>query len=184
MSRDTIVTLGETMILLYPSDPGVPLAEARLLTMDAAGADTNFAIAMTRLGWQTRWVSRVGDDPFGQFLLNAIAKEGVDVSQVKRDGRYPTGVYFKDRSEASETRVFYYRRGSAASRLAPEDLDPDQFLGARLLHLNGMTCALSKSCERAVRRAIRLAGVQRAMISLDLNLRLSMAISKSPVLAN
>jgi len=168
-----VVTLGETMVLLHPADPKVALAQARLLTMDTAGADSNFAIAMGRLGVRSGWISRVGADPLGDFVLAAIGGEGVDVSQVKRDP-HPTGVFFKHRDPASRTtQVLYYRQGSAASHLTPDDLDPKYFAGAGLVHLNGMTCALSASCAAAAVRAFELAP-PGSIRSLDLNLRLQL----------
>ena len=169
-----MVTIGETMILMYSADPEVPLSRAGDLRMAVAGADTNFGIAMTRLGHRVGWISRVGTDPLGDRVVASVASQGLDVSQVKRDRLRPTGLYFKYRTAAGEARVLYYRRRSAASRLCPEDVDPEYFAAARLLHLNGMTLALSKSCRDAVSRAIELAVVRGARISLDLNLRLQL----------
>jgi len=169
-----VVTIGETMILMYSSRPEVPLSRAGDLRMAVAGADTNFGIAMTRLGFRVGWISRVGADPLGDRVLAAVESEGLDASQVKRDRLRPTGLYFKYRTTAGDARVLYYRRRSAASRLGPEDVDSAYFAAARLLHLNGMTLALSKSCRDAVSRAIELALVRGARISLDLNLRLQL----------
>lgn len=174
MRGPEVVTLGETMVLLYSSDPAVQLADARQLAMDCAGADSNFAIAMTRLGFRAGWISRVGEDPLGEFVVTAVANEGVDVSQVKRDGRGPTGVFFKYQTPTSETRVIYYRRASAASRLGRDDVSSAYFANASWLHLNGMTCALSENCARAFKRAIRLAVANNASVSIDLNLRLQL----------
>ena len=174
MRGPEVVTMGETMVLLYSSDPAVQLADTRQLTMDCAGADSNFAIAMTRLGFRVGWISRVGEDPLGEFVVTAIANEGVDVSQVKRDGRGPTGVFFKYQTPTSETRVIYYRRASAASRLGPEDVSAEYFADASWLHLNGMTCALSADCARAFKQAIRLAVANNVSVSIDLNLRLQL----------
>ncbi len=168
-----VVTLGETMVLLHPAEPDVLLAEARLLAMDTAGADSNFAIAMSRLGVPSGWISRVGADPLGDFVLAAIAGEGVDVSQVKRDP-HRTGIFFKHRDPASRTaQVLYYRQGSAASHLTADDLEPNYLASARLVHLNGMTCALSDSCAAAAARGFELAPA-RSIRSLDLNLRLQL----------
>jgi 2-dehydro-3-deoxygluconokinase len=169
-----VVTIGETMILMYSARPEVPLSQAGDLSMTVAGADTNFGIAMTRLGHRVGWISRVGADPLGDRVIAAVEREGVDVSQVRRDRLRPTGLYFKYRTAAGEARVLYYRRRSAASRLCPDDLDSAYFAAAKLLHLNGMTLALSRSCRDAVRRAVELAVACRARISLDLNLRLQL----------
>ena len=169
-----IVTIGETMVLLYGEDTTAPLRFGERLKLDFAGADSNFAIAMSRLGYRSAWISRLGDEPLGDLVLNAIAREGVDVSQVIRDPTRNTGLYLKHHNATGVTRIQYYRRGSAASNLQPDDLSPDHFRDTSLVHLNGMTFALSESCASTMRRAVELALDSGAMISLDLNLRLQL----------
>jgi len=169
-----IVTIGETMVLLYGEDTTAPLRFGERLKLDFAGADSNFAIAMSRLGYRSAWISRLGDEPLGDLVLNAIAREGVDVSQVIRDPTRNTGLYLKHHDATGVTRIQYYRRGSAASNLQPDDLSPDHFRDTRLVHLNGMTFALSESCARTMRMAVELTLDSGAMISLDLNLRLQL----------
>lgn len=173
MTPPEVISLGETMVLLYPRDLSAPLADVRELVVDIAGADSNFAIAMTRLGFRSGWISRVGSDPLGELVLNTIRREGVDTSQVVVDPTHPTGLYIKyHRSHDGQPQVLYYRRDSAASYLNPKDLKPEYFKAARVLQVNGMTNALSRSCEEAVVRAIDLARKNDARVCLDLNLRL------------
>ena len=108
----TVLTLGESMALLDPLEDG----ELRLgmpLTLRFAGAESNFAIALARLGVQVAWVSRLGRDPFGDMILEAIGSEGVDVRWVLRDDA-PTGLFCKWRT-GGRTHVTYRRAGSAAS---------------------------------------------------------------------
>ena len=168
------MTIGETMILLYAEDTTAPLRLGERLMLDFAGADSNFAIAMSRLGHRAAWISRLGDEPLGELALDAIAREGVDVSGVIRDPTRNTGLYLKHHDATGVTRVQYYRRGSAASNLQPDDMSPDHFRDARLVHVNGMTFALSESCSRTMHRAVELALSSGAMVSLDLNLRLQL----------
>jgi 2-dehydro-3-deoxygluconokinase len=167
-----VITLGETMVLLHPLDPG-PLRTSRRLGVSVAGADSNFAIAMTRLGWPAIWLSAVSQDQLGDLVVEMIGAAGVDVSRVRRDPDHPTGVFVKFREEG-QTRVLYYRRGSAASHLDPEWLEPSLFETAAVLHLNGVTCALSPSCAASVARAVAIANQHDVRVSLDLNLRLQL----------
>jgi 2-dehydro-3-deoxygluconokinase len=167
-----VITLGETMVLLHPLDPG-PLRTARRLGLSVAGADSNFAIAMARLGWPAIWLSAVSTDPLGDLVVEMVGGEGVDVSLVRRDPDHPTGVFFKFR-EAGDTRVLYYRSDSAASHFDPDWLEPSLFENAALVHLNGVTCALSESCAASVVRALTLARQFDVSVSLDLNLRLQL----------
>ena len=174
MSRPTgpVITLGETMVLLHALDSG-PLHTSRQLGVSVAGADSNFAIAMTRLGWPAIWLSAVSKDQLGDFVVEMIGAAGVDVSRVRRDPDHPTGLLVKFRDEG-HTRVLYYRAGSAASHFDPDWLEPSLFETAAVLHLNGVTCALSPSCSATVVRAIALADQHNVRISLDLNLRLQL----------
>jgi 2-dehydro-3-deoxygluconokinase len=167
-----VITLGETMVLLYPLDPG-PLRSSRRLGVGVAGADSNFAVAMTRLGWPAIWLSAVSQDQLGDLVVEMIGAAGVDVSRVRRDPDHPTGLLVKFREEG-QTRVLYYRSGSAASHFDPQWLEPSLFETAAVLHVNGVTCALSPSCAASVARAVALANQHDVRVSLDLNLRLQL----------
>ena len=90
-----VVTLGECMAVLYPPDP-VPLDEARTLLIDIGGAEANLAIALCRLGHSARFISRVGDDPFGRRVRAVLSTEGVDTSALLIDPEAPTGVFFRE----------------------------------------------------------------------------------------
>ena len=165
-----VVTLGEPMLLLQPNAP-VPLDQATSLSIDIAGAESNLAIGLSRLGHCVRFISRVGDDPFGRRIYATLAAEGVDISSLRVDPAAPTAIYFKEWLPDGMRRVFYYRRASAASRLSPDDLRPDLFHEARIVHLTGITPALSASCAAAVQRAFELAHEAGALVSFDPNYR-------------
>ena len=77
MTRADILTIGETMVLFYAEDTTGPSRLGDRLCLDFAGADSNFAIAMSRLGYRAAWISRLGDEPLGTLVLDAIAREGV-----------------------------------------------------------------------------------------------------------
>ena len=179
MTPPAVITLGESMILLYPRNVDASLSDTEELVVEVAGADSNFAIAMARLGFQAGWISRVGADPLGERVVKTVSREGVDTSQVVVDPEHPTGLYIKYHEAPGEgrsggSRVLYYRRSSAASHLSPDDLNRDYFANIQVLQLSGMTCALSRSCEETVRRAIELARDRRARVCFDLNLRLQL----------
>jgi 2-dehydro-3-deoxygluconokinase len=160
------------MVLLHPTDSG-PLRASRRLGVSVAGADSNFAIAMTRLGWPAVWLSAVSQDPLGDLVVEMIGGAGVDVSHVRRDPDHPTGLLVKLPKE-EHSGVLYYRGGSAASHFQPDWLEPSLFESAAVLHLNGVTCALSPSCAESVARAVFLARQHGVRVSLDLNLRLQL----------
>ncbi|MFE2579651.1 sugar kinase [Streptomyces sp. NPDC059378] len=148
-----VTCVGETMAALAP-DPLGPLDGADLLRVDIAGAESNVALYLADHGIPARWVSAVGDDPFGRRVRARIAAGGVDVSGVRTDPERPTGLLFKDPG-AHGTRVHYRRAGSAASALTPDVLDDPAFTDAALVHLSGITPALSPGCRALVERALR-----------------------------
>lgn len=147
-----IVCVGETMVALVPEPVG-PLATAGALAVAVAGAESNTAMFLADHGVPVRWVSALGDDPFGARVLAEVGGCGVDVSEVRTDPARPTGLLVKDPG-AGGTSVRYYRAGSAASALGPEVLAGPAVAGAWLLHLTGVTAALSASCRALVEQAL------------------------------
>ena len=118
----TVVTLGETMALISSDTPG-PLQHSRAITLGIGGSESNVAIALRRLGTDVTWIGRVGDDSLGDLVLREIGAEGVRVVGI-RDPDAPTGLMVKERRTRQESRVWYYRRGNAGSRLSVADIDP------------------------------------------------------------
>lgn len=164
-----LITLGETMVAFTPNSRGalryVPSFCARI-----AGAESNVAIGISKLGHSASWISRLGKDEFGQLILNATRAEGVNCDSVIFDDSHRTGIMFKELG-AHETKVYYYRENSAASCLCPEDLNEEDFKKAKILHLSGITPVLSKSCLDTVDYAIDLAKKHNLKLSFDPNIR-------------
>lgn len=163
-----VLTVGETMALLDPPGEG-ELELGMLLTLRFAGAESNFAVSLARLGVGVRWVSRLGQDRLGDLIEGALRAEGVDVSFVRRD-RARTGLFLKWRS-GGRSHVAYYRAGSAASRLAPGDVPDEALGGVRLVHLTGITMALSESACELVVDVARRARERGATVLFDPNFR-------------
>lgn len=165
-----VLTLGEPLVLFQPDTP-VPIEQATSLSIDLAGAEANLAIGLSRLGHPVRYISRVGDDPFGKRVRAVLETEGVDTTDLKVDPHAPTGIYFKEWLPDGKRRIYYYRKGSAASNLSPEDLHAKSFAGVRIVHLTGITPALSASCAATVRHVLALAHTAGALVSFDPNYR-------------
>ncbi|OUM89772.1 sugar kinase, partial [Parageobacillus thermoglucosidasius] len=136
--------------------------------------ESNVAVGLARLGHRVGWISKVGDDEFGKAILSFLQGEGVDVSRTKIDPEAPTGLYFKEKRRPNDTRVYYYRSGSAASRLTPADLDEKYLAAAKYLHITGITPALSESCRETIFAAIAIARRCGVKIVFDPNLRLKL----------
>lgn len=165
-----VVTAGETMLCLSPH-AAATFADTELCRRGYGGAESNTAIALSRLGIRAAWFSRVGTDWFGDDLLSTLAAEGVDTRHVVRDSQRQTGVMFKERPTADHSRVRYYRAGSAASQLGPADVPRLPLAGASLLHLTGVTCALGSGPRTFVHEAIRRAHAEQLTVTFDPNYR-------------
>ena len=175
-----LVTIGEAMAVLSPA-PGVRLADAATLTLGTAGAEANVARTAARLGDRVAWVGALGADPLGDRIVADLRDSGVDVSHVIRDASAPTGLYLKDTDESRSSRMYYYRRNSAASKMDAALLPA---LPRRaVLHLSGITAAISESGQHLVRAA--LLGPHDGLVSFDVNHRplLWSAAEAAPVLA-
>ncbi|MDF2440574.1 MAG: 2-dehydro-3-deoxygluconokinase [Abditibacteriota bacterium] len=168
-----VVTVGESMVLFQPLPSGT-IAHAPLFMRSVAGAESNVAIALSRLGLRTRWISRLGNDPFGDIVQSTLSGQGVDVSCVQRTEGAATAVFFRENKGWGEPNVFYFRRGSAASRLAPADVQPQWFEGARHLHVSGITPGLSESARDMILGAMKTARAQGLSVSFDPNIRRKM----------
>jgi 2-dehydro-3-deoxygluconokinase len=168
-----IVTFGETMVLFNPDADG-PLRYVNNFSKSIAGAESNVAIALVRLGVDAGWFSKLGGDEFARYILSIVRGEGVDVSRVKIDKSCSTGILFKERFSSINPNVYYYRKNSAASSLSPEDIDEEYIKSAKILHITGITPALSKNCRETVFKAIEVAKSNGVKISFDPNIRLKL----------
>ncbi|GGT69514.1 sugar kinase [Actinomadura citrea] len=169
MSLD-LVTFGETMARL--ENPAVgPMRHARSLDLGIGGAESNTAIGLSRLGGSAAWFGRVGDDEFGRLITTVLAGEGVRLGHTVVDGTAPTALLFKERRSGTLTRVQYYRTGSAGSRLRPSDVPHDLIRTARVLHVTGITAAISDTARQALDDAVETARDAGVPVSLDLNYR-------------
>ncbi|EFM09230.1 PfkB domain protein [Paenibacillus curdlanolyticus YK9] len=167
-----LITFGESMALFMPPEHRA-LERAVSLEQGFGGAESNVAIGAARLGVSVGWFGALGDDPFGRMIVKTMRGEGVDVSQAKLSTEASTGLMFRE-SVAGRLAVHYYRKNSAASQMAPDDLNEDYIRGSKLLHVTGITMALSESCRRTVLRAVEIAREADVPVSFDPNLRLKL----------
>lgn len=165
-----VVTLGETMVLFTPNQSGY-LRYAKQFSTSIAGSETNVAIGISRMGHRAGWISKVGNDEFGKSLRMFLQAEGIDLSLVKTEESAPTGLIFKEHFNEEQTRVFYYRKHSAASLLAPEDITEEYVAKAKYIFVSGIKPALSKTCREAVLHAMKLAKKHGVQVVFDPNVR-------------
>lgn len=173
-----VYTFGETMGLIRTTELGglETVTDAKIAV---GGADSNVAIGLRRLGIDAHWTGRVGDDGLGRRVIRELHAEGVGVHAIVDDAA-PTGLMLKEKRTADTTRVYFYRRGSAGSRLRPADLDEELISGAAVLHVTGITASLSESGERTVFAAIDTARRAGVPVAFDVNHRASLWTGGDP----
>lgn len=159
-----LIALGETMATFSPP-PGMSLASAPSLVVDHGGAESNACVGLARLGFDVAWVSKLGSDPLGDRVLEALQKEGLDTRWVSRDDRRPTGVMVKD---PLNRRAHYYRTGSAASTLRPQDLEGVPVSEARAVLVTGITAQIGADPQSA---AIAFLDAAQGLRVVDPNFR-------------
>lgn len=168
--KPQVTTLGEALTVMDPVSRG-PLRHVDAFAKRVGGAELNVAVTLSRLGHRAGWAGSLGDDEFGHEIRAFLRGEGVDVSGVVLDPGAPTGLYFKERRALDRLRVYYYRAGSAASRLRFEDLDVEHLLSGEILHLTGITPALSERCRDLTERLLAEAVERGVFVSFDANIR-------------
>lgn len=173
MSEIDILSFGETMAMFVAEQTG-DLAQVAQFHKRIAGADSNVAIGLSRLGFNVAWLSRVGSDSLGRFVVDTLQKEGLDCRHVAVDPLHPTGFQFKSREEAgADPQVEYFRKGSAASHLSIATISP-ALLNARHLHATGIPPALSEATRELSTELMTQMRKAGRSVSFDPNLRPSL----------
>ena len=167
-----IIAIGEPMLEFNATQEG-SLTEVDLFSVGYGGDTSNFSIAASRLGGSVGYLSALGQYPFGDRFINLWETEGIDTSHVKRDPESPTGIYFISR-KANQHYFTYYRNTSAASRMKVSDLPLDYIGRSRLLHVSGISQAISLSACDTIFAAISSAKDAGVHVSYDPNLRVKL----------
>jgi 2-dehydro-3-deoxygluconokinase len=162
-----LLTFGESMVSLRSAGP---LSAGGSLAMHVAGAESNVAVGVARLGHSVSWAGVVGADPHGEYILRQLRSEGIHVRR-RVDAARSTGVMFLEQRTTDLTRAFYYRAGSAGSTLSRDDIEQALNAGPRVLHLTGITAALSTEARAAFVYAAERAAAEGVVVSLDVNYR-------------
>lgn len=164
-----VVAIGEPLVGFYGTSK-CPLVNERVFQRTWGGDTSNFALALAKLGHRTGYVTRVGRDPWGESLLDQWNRAGVDISHVITEPEESTGLYFSNRHDVSHEFV-YHRKDSAASHLCANDIDPGYIAAAKIIHLSGITQAISHSSMEAAFFAMKVAREHGVLISYDPNIR-------------
>lgn len=170
MSSTDVLCVGETMAVVTPAH-AQPLTKAQECLLGFGGAESNVAAHLAEFGYRVAWASRLGQDPFGDRIVEGLESRGVDVSLVIRDDASPTGVYFKDPDLGQGARTLYYRAGSAASGMSPWDFGAWPMEQTGWVHTSGINPALSDTCAALTKYLLVHAKTKGYKVSFDVNYR-------------
>lgn len=165
-----ILLIGEPLALLIAEETG-PLADVAHFTRKLAGAEVNVGIGLTRLGHNAKYVTRLGKDPFGDYIAKVLADEGIDTELVSFDDHYLTGSMLKGKVTEGDPPIQFYCQGSAACQITPELIDDIDLTNINFVHISGVFPAISQSCREATKRLMQRARKLGIPISFDPNLR-------------
>lgn len=168
-----VLTIGDAMITMNPSSTG-PLRFVQSFDRKVGGAELNFAIGCARLGLETSWISRLGQDEFGRVIYNFARGEGISMQHVEFVEGYPTSLNFKEIQEDGSGKTFYYRYQSPILTLTKEQLTEDILDGVSLLHISGVFMAIDQKNVALVEHLVHLAKRKQVAVSFDPNLRLKL----------
>ncbi|MDV4151560.1 sugar kinase [Clostridium sp. AL.422] len=172
-----VILFGEPMALFTAEEEG-PLEEIELFRRSLAGAEVNVCIGLTRLGHKVEYIAKLGEDPLGMYVKRFLDREGIGTKFITFDSVYKTATMLKSKVSSGDPVTAYYRKGSAFSYMNSEDINKINFDGVELVHVTGITPALSLSCREATYRLIEKAKEQGAYITFDPNLRPALWESK------
>jgi len=165
------LTIGEPMAVFASTDEDQSLEDATNFKKFVAGAELNVAIGVQRLEHQSQYISAVGNDPLGEFIINAIQENGIDSSLIDLDSKFWTGFYLKQRVTKGDPSTFYFRKNSAAANFNQSILDKIDFNNLRIAHLSGIFAAISQTSLEALKHLNQLLLKNEIRVTFDPNLR-------------
>ncbi|GAA2018472.1 sugar kinase [Catenulispora yoronensis] len=168
-----LVTIGQTMAVIR-SRTERPLEHGARLGLSFAGAETNVAIGMRRLGIPATWIGHLGPDALADMIRRELRAEGVQ-ARVRVDPDRPTGLILSEQRTSGTTRIWYYRKDAAGVGLSAADVDGTLVAAASLLHVTGILLCLGPGPAEAVTHAVELARAAGVPVSVDLNYRSALA---------
>jgi fructokinase len=165
-----IVTLGELLIDMFPMKVGQAMGEVEAFTPKPGGAPANVAVAAKRLGRETAFIGKLGEDLFGTYLKGVLDKEGVETRGIRFDPEARTTMAIIAMPDENSAEFVFYRNPGADQRLESNELDLSLLKNTKIFHFNSVSQS-DEPCRSATIEAARIAREAGALISYDLNFR-------------
>lgn len=168
-----VIAFGEPLFLFYANEIA-KLEDVGTWTSALAGAETNVATGLSRLGHKTGFVTKLGDDSFGRFILKAMEAENIETKNIKFTSDRSTGLYLKGKTDVGDPDIEYFRKGSAASQMTLDDFDEEYFKQAKALHFTSIFASLSKSNLEFTFEVTKRMREMGKLVSFDPNIRIDL----------
>ena len=165
-----ILLIGEPIAMFIAETEG-PLEEVERFTRKLAGAEVNVCFGLVRLGHDVKFMTRLGQDPFGYYTKNTLAAEGINTDLVAFDDEFLTGSMLKGKVLDGDPPIAFYTKGSAATKITPADIDALDLTDLDWVHVTGVLPAISETCRQATKRLMERAKAAGIPLSFDPNLR-------------
>ncbi|MFT8447542.1 MAG: sugar kinase [Liquorilactobacillus nagelii] len=165
------LSIGEPLVVFAAENEDQPLAKAETFKKYVAGAELNVCLGLSKLQHVVHYVSRLGRDPFGDFIVTSIQKNHIKTDYVSSTDKYKTGFYFKNKVSTGDPDTFYFRKDSAASHFDAAKISKIDFSNLKVIHLTGIFAALSPENMKALLEIENFANNRQIMITFDPNLR-------------
>ena len=163
-----VICLGELLIDFVPTVTGLDLVAADTFRKAAGGAPANVAVGVSRLGLTSGFMGKVGEDGFGRFLADLLARAGVDITTLRFSREARTALAFVSLRADGEREFLFYRSPSADMLFAPEDVDEAALCSAKVLHF-GSISLIDEPCRFGALHAVAVARRQGLWVSYDPN---------------
>lgn len=177
------ITIGEPLVVLAAQEADQSLVEASKFEKFLAGAELNVAVGMSRLGHKVAYLSKVGQDAFGQFIIEATKKAGIDTTHLTTDKQHLTGFYLKQKVSHGDPAVDYFRKNSAAANLSAEEMVDLDLFQVKIAHLSGIFPALSETSLESFRLFNQKLNAANILTVFDPNLRPALWESREKMIA-
>lgn len=165
------LTIGEPIALFGSDEEDKSLVAAQKFTKYLAGAEVNVAVGVSRLGHSTQYVTRLGEDPFGEFIENELIKNDIGTSYIEKTNDFWTAYQLKNRVSKGDPDIYYFRKGSAAANFNEQILKSIDWTDIELVHLSGIFPAISQKSLSSFNKLIEMINRNQITSTFDPNLR-------------
>lgn len=171
--KNKLCGIGEALIDFIPEVKGQRLKDVPSFTRVAGGAPANVVGAVTKLGIPSKFLTKLGDDPFGDYIIEVLDDAGIDTSNIARDQEGETALAFVSLAADGNRDFKFYRKNSADLRYSVEDIPKDVLNDCGMIHFCSVDLVESPM-KAAHQKLIEMAMEQNVMVSFDPNLRFSL----------